>query len=421
MVRVAQDISFLVEQHIGGHGMTGITRAVVETHDHLGRDPRLQMSVSTLCAHDPPGAWVSLHDVRMGNLAQPHERYANRLPVAFHRNVYRRLRSSGVGGGTGRRGLLRLAWGGLKAMDLGSHEVGSLDVFHSTFLPLPQPDVTAGAARVLSIWDVIPLTDPVVRCHDDLRNQMTVIIDSLRPEDHVIVNSHFVANELARLRGVGNDRLTVVPLAADERYADWTAEGVLAARAAVGLGDRRYVLSVASLQNRKNLPLLLRAFARLVETDAGAADTDLVLVGAPWLDADQINAVRNEHTDLGDRIHFVGHVTEPVLVGLYGGAAVFVFPSRAEGFGLPLVEAMKAGLPVIAADASASPEVLGGAGVLVDVDDVDGLASHLAWVLGDPERSRMMRTQSRERAREFSWEGTAARTAEVYLRLASRN
>lgn len=79
---------------------------------------------------------------------------------------------------------------------------------------------------------------------------------------------------------------------------------------------------------------------------------------------------------------------------------------------------MKAGLPVIAANASASPEVLGGAGVLVGVDDIAGLSEHIAWVLADGGRARALRQQSLERARDFSWEATATRTADVYLRLA---
>jgi glycosyltransferase involved in cell wall biosynthesis len=168
---------------------------------------------------------------------------------------------------------------------------------------------------------------------------------------------------------------------------------------------RPYVLSVGTLEPRKNLPRLIEAFAAL---PAAVRDAhDLVLVGATGWDTDHTFAAIARHRDL---VRALGHVPEADLPSLYGGAALFAFPSIYEGFGLPVLEAMAAGAPVLTSNTSSMPEVLGDAGILVDPTSVDAIRDGLLRGLSDHDTAARMVAAGRERAATFSWERHAAET-----------
>jgi len=313
--------------------------------------------------------------------------------------------------------LARAAWKAIKSVDMRRVSLPEWDVFHSTFLPLPSPAVTGRAQRVMSVYDVIPLTDPESAQNLDLRAQSLALLDSIQDGDHVLVNSAFVAREVHRIRSIDTTHIHIVPLAASERYATATPADVRAARRFAGVPDAPYVLTVANAQPRKDLPLLIRAFGHLAATHRNAS-AHLVLVGGDWLDASSTHAALAEHRALGPRIHRLDYVPEHLFPGLYAGASAFVFPSRAEGFGLPLVEAMKAGVPVLATDASTSPEILAGAGIIVGQESSLELANELASLLQDPSHAAEYAARSVQRARDFTWASSAKMIGDLYLQLA---
>lgn len=180
----------------------------------------------------------------------------------------------------------------------------------------------------------------------------------------------------------------------------------------------RYLLFVGTLVPRKNVPLLVHAFARLVPDLE--PDVRLVLAGAD--DGDEAARVRSLVTDLGlaGRVVFTGYLTNAELAGLYGGASVFVLPSRYEGFGMILLEAMAAGVPVVCTAAGSLPEVLGDAGILVPDNDPAVMADAVRRVLTVPALAVDLMARGSARLTAFSWRDTAEQTLALYRQVAAR-
>jgi glycosyltransferase involved in cell wall biosynthesis len=231
-----------------------------------------------------------------------------------------------------------------------------------------------------------------------------------RQADAVIVVSENTRRDVIRLLGVPAGRVLVVLNGVDPTFkpiAD--ADAVARFRRERGLPDR-FILFVGTLEPRKNLVRLVEAFHR---RPIRSNPVRLVLAGGVgWRYAGLLRRV--EELGLRDRVLFPGFVPYDQLPWWYNAAELFVFPSRYEGFGLPPLEAMACGTPVIASTASSLPEVVGDAGLLVEPDDVDGLAEAMARLLGDADLRAELRTRGLARAATYSWRRTAAETARVY-------
>lgn len=224
------------------------------------------------------------------------------------------------------------------------------------------------------------------------------------------VSGHARGDIVTRL-GVDSCKVRVTPEAADPLFhRPLTSGGVEAIGRRHGLG-RPYVFYVGGWERRKNLPTLVRAFA-----EAGLEGVDLALAGD---DGGRLSEFTGLAESLGIGGHFraLGAVADADLPGLYAGALAFVYPSRYEGFGLQLCEAMAVGCPVLAADAASLPEVLGDGGVLFDPDDPGSLAAMLRRVAADPPFRDGLAAKARSRSSAFSWRRTAAATAGFYREL----
>ena len=181
--------------------------------------------------------------------------------------------------------------------------------------------------------------------------------------------------------------------------------------------EGRYVLYVSNHQRKKNTERLVEAFARVADD---VPDVTLVLTG--WHTSRfQLVRDRIDHLGVGSRVRVLGHVPDDSLPGLYAGAAVFTLPSLHEGFGLPVLEAMACGAPVLAANVYALPEVCGDAAELVDPMSVDAIAAGLRRLLDDDARAVELRERGFARAAEFTWRRAAERHLEAYERLRSRS
>jgi len=175
--------------------------------------------------------------------------------------------------------------------------------------------------------------------------------------------------------------------------------------------DGPYLLHVGTLEPRKNLSSLLRAYASLRRS--GAIDHKLVLAGDRGWGYEPLLGLAEELGVVGDAL-FLGRVPAAHLPALYNDAELLVYPTLYEGFGLPALEAMACGLPVIASNTSSLPEVLGEAGLFVDATDERTLAEAIVRVLDDADLSARMRSLGLERARLFSWERCGRETLAVY-------
>ena len=228
-----------------------------------------------------------------------------------------------------------------------------------------------------------------------------------RLADSVLAPSHSTAADVARLYPSARGKLAVVAEAADDFSSGPMAPltGALAQ-----LASPPYLLSMGNTKPHKHLPTLLRAFGRLASS---RPDLRLLLVGTEppgYLHA----KLADVQPDVRPRVAFTGHVTDTELRALYAGASVFVFPSQYEGFGLPPLEAMALGAPVVCSDAASLPEVVGEAALLFPAGDPTALAETLVRALDDPALRHTLAEAGRRRAAQFTWARTAAATVAAY-------
>jgi glycosyltransferase involved in cell wall biosynthesis len=270
--------------------------------------------------------------------------------------------------------------------------------YHATSLALPS---RSPVPLVVTLHDLIPWAMPGRQMWGE-RSRWWLGPRLLRRADLVIAVSNHVAGDAQRLVGVAEDRLVVVPEGVGPGFRP--APGA-AARVAQRHGVASpYLLYVGALDARKDPHGLMRAWR--VAREAGA-EVDLVLAGSPGRQAPaELPGARR-----------LGQVTHAELVDLYSAAACFVFPSRSEGFGLPLLEAMACGCPVVAYRNSSIPEVVGEAGPLVEDGDADALGRAAAQLACGAGRAEAARTAGLRRARRFTWARTAAETIAAYRRL----
>ncbi len=286
-----------------------------------------------------------------------------------------------------------------------------LDVLHCPVLirPLGSPVPT-----VITAHDLIFLRYPE-RYPAAKRLYLTLLSTwSLRHTRHIIAVSEATRRDIVARLGVPAGRVRVVPNGVDPaRFAPQPPEAVAAFRAAHDL-PARMILYVGTLEPRKNIPALLRAYA--AARPGLGDDAGLVIAGGKgWFYDEIFQAARALGLDSGPAaVRFPGYVPDADLPLWYNSATVFVYPSLYEGFGLPALEAMACGTPVIASDRSAIPEVVGDAGLLVDPTDAGALSAALQAVLGDPDRAARLAAAGPRRARGYTWAATAAATMAVY-------
>jgi glycosyltransferase involved in cell wall biosynthesis len=240
-----------------------------------------------------------------------------------------------------------------------------------------------------------------------------------RASAHVLVPSNYTRRDIIETYGINPERVSVTPLAAPAHFAPVEDEReVRRVRELYGLaGD--YILAVGSIQPRKNLARLIQAYADLRRARPQANLPQLALVGKrAWLYDETLRAI--EECGVGDLTVMTGYVSESHLPALYTGALCFVYPSYFEGFGLPPLEAMQCGAPVIAGNRTSLPEVVNDAGLLVDPFDKDALASAIARMIDDANLRAHLHVKGLERAKQFSWRETARLTLKAYEQAAGR-
>jgi glycosyltransferase involved in cell wall biosynthesis len=270
--------------------------------------------------------------------------------------------------------------------------------------------VTGRFRRVVTIHDLIYRTVP--EAHPGLRSLgMRVLVPAAaRRSNRIIVDATSTRDDLERFLGLSRAKIDVVPLGVGTPPAtDAMPEAQVRAR--LHAGERPIVLSVSAKLAHKNLPRLIAAVARI------PADTRplLVLPGYPTPHEDELRA-QVARLGVGDDVRLLGWVSESELEGLYGAAAAFVFPSLAEGFGLPVLEAMVRGVPVACSGRGALAEVAGDAALLFDPESETAIAGAVARLLTDRALAARLAQAGRERARQFSWDAAAAGTLAAYGR-----
>ena len=289
-----------------------------------------------------------------------------------------------------------------------------LDVLHSPHYTFP---MLSSARRVVTILDMTFYLYPQVHSFVKRLFFKRMIRLAVRYADRIITISESTASDLFRLVGGEGlpEKTHAVPLAVDSRFRLIQDEAAVAiACRRLGLEPRRFLLYVGVLEPRKNLPVLLRAFRRARDEGNRLA---LAIVGnRGWKFASIFATV--QELGLEKDVIFTGYVSDADLPYVYNGAALFVYPSLYEGFGLPVLEALSCGTPLITSNVSSMPEIVGDAGLLIPPSDETRLADAIREVLSDPALAASLSEKGRERAARFSWSRTARETIAVYARAA---
>ncbi len=300
------------------------------------------------------------------------------------------------------------------------------NIYHSFFyktLPVFLRRI-GGIKHIYTIYDLIPILMPDYFCEENGRHPLKVMLDTYITEtDYFMCISECTKRDLLTYsKKILSDHCFVIPLAAGSNFKPCKSIDQI-----TGIKEKysiprgcQYILSVCTLEPRKNLRHLVRSFLILIQSEH-IDDLVLVLTGAKgWLIDDLFEEVRNNDL-LNKKIILTGYVDDEELSPLYSGALVFVYPSLYEGFGLPPLEAMQCGTPVICSNTSSLPEVVGDAGILVDPHDQDILVKSLRMLYNDKEKREHYSKLAIERAKCFSWEKTGAMVYDMYRKVLGRS
>jgi glycosyltransferase involved in cell wall biosynthesis len=303
--------------------------------------------------------------------------------------------------------LALLAWGRFDRPNA-RHALRGVDVVHGTNYVVPP----TGWPTVVTVHDCSPVTRPDL-VHPVVRAFVPVLRRAIARGAWVHTPSQFVADQVVDLLGAPAGRVRAIPHGAPPPLP--TREVLDATAWPAGLevlAGRRYVVALGTREPRKNLATLVNAFAHV-----GAAHPDvlLALVGPPGADDDAIaTAVRTLPPAVRDRVIVHGYVDDDGRARLLADATALVYPSLDEGFGLPLLEAMAAGVPAVVGRVGAVPEVAGDAALLVDPVDVDALAAAIVRLLVDEPLRNDLVARGHTRAARYTWAGTAAAMVDLY-------
>jgi glycosyltransferase involved in cell wall biosynthesis len=288
---------------------------------------------------------------------------------------------------------------------------GPVNLYHATDFVLPptRPKTrTLLTVHDLSFVRVPEAASPNLKAYLDV-----VVPRSVNRADCVLADSQATKNDLIELYNVSPEKIIVLLSGVDARFKPVSGVALGKVREKYGLGDAPYVLSVGTVQPRKNYVRLIQAVSQL---RGQGHDLHLVIAGGRgWLEDPIYAAVASEK--MQPYVHLIGFADESDLPALYSAAACFAFPSLYEGFGLPILEAMGCGTPVVTSDKSSLPEVAGDAALIVDPYKVDDLAHAIRDMINNDTLRQMLIDKGYQRAEAFTWEKSARHLQQIYTDL----
>ena len=300
------------------------------------------------------------------------------------------------------------------------HELSlqNADIFHSPFYAIPQRiRKHKNVNPFLTVYDLIPVLHPEFfeAAKVGSAHPVKTIIDGIRREDRVLCISQSTMDDLCNYRkDLDPLQVFVTPLGASKWFYPCKVDAAIeAVRLKYRIPPGRYVLSLCTFEPRKNLAQLISCFVQLIQQEK-LTDLRLVLVGNLGWKYEAIFAELASAKALQDRIVITGFVADEDLAALYSGSLFFAYPSFYEGFGLPPLEAMQCGVPVITSNTSSLPEVVGDAGLMVAPRDTDGWCQAMLRLGSESGMRETMAQKSLEQAKRFSWDECASQTLNAY-------
>ena len=338
----------------------------------------------------------------------PKDTGVNLVPFAFGCTIPPEL--AGVPGVSLGRYSVNAAWSvatGANCMGIRSL-AQQVDLIHATDHYVPK---CSTVPVVATLMDAIPLSHPHWLRSEFRSLKNALWIRAAQWADAVITISEYSKSELTRWAGIPSDRITVIPLGVSNRWYQQVPAAELArVKSAYALPERFFV-SLGTLQPRKNVGGTILAHRSL--DAATRAKAPLVIIGrAGWKCEDVVALIDSEPTT--GAVRWLQHVPDADLLPILKSATGLVFPSLAEGFGLPVLEAFAAGVPVITSNTTSLPEVAGDAAISIDPNDTVAMRDAMRELLENPGRANQLRARGLDRARQFTWDDCVARTVDVY-------
>jgi glycosyltransferase involved in cell wall biosynthesis len=265
--------------------------------------------------------------------------------------------------------------------------------------------------KVLTVHDLTPILFPEMHTRETNLTWRSSFKFIKNKTNIMICVSESTKTDCVKLLNIPEKRLRVIPLSADEQYKPLKNKKQIHDELKQEYNiDFPFILFVGTLEKRKNVPTLIKSFYKLKKSKV---DHKLVVVGGKgWKYTKIFDLI--EELNLKNEVIFTDYVSDEYLVKLYNAADLFVYPSLYEGFGLPPLEAMACGCPVITSNTSSLPEVVGDAGIMIDPNDINSLTESMLKILTNNQLREEMSKKSLERAKMFSWKKTAKETWNVY-------
>lgn len=309
--------------------------------------------------------------------------------------------------------LVKPLWAPVVPAALKELMLGDVDVVHSTTYSAPRLR-DRKKRLVATIYDLTVITHPECHRRQNVRICVKGIRDALRYADAIIAISEHTKRDMIEHLKCPAELISVTHLAADPMYHPVDDPAVRKrVRDKYGLPER-YILFIGSLEPRKNVSTLIHSYSRLPERLK--REFSLVVAGAKgWKNSDIYSTVKKIGVE--DKVRFAGYIDKDDISAVYSMATVFVYPSLYEGFGLPILEAMACGTPVITSNTSSMPEVAGTAAEFITPTDTEEITEALRRVLEDETLMLDMRRRGLERSSKFTWERCARETLEVYKKV----
>jgi glycosyltransferase involved in cell wall biosynthesis len=290
----------------------------------------------------------------------------------------------------------------------------SLDLFHGTNFDIP---LWKRCPTVLTVHDLSDFLYPETHEARSARRARRRLPLMARTATQIVTHSESVRDEVVEHLHVPPEKVTAIPVAARSIFGPLPSERTVEARKRLGVEDE-FLLFVGTIEPRKNLSVLLSAYQELLR--ATELRPQLVIAGKKgWLTDEFF--VRVRESGLAERVRFTGYLSDSDLCALYSSCRIFIYPSIYEGFGLPPLEAMACGAPVIASRIPSMVEVVGTAGMLVPPDSADALAQSIATLLRDRNQRQHLASAGIRRAGAFSWNNTAGLMLKVYREACERH
>lgn len=425
-IRVAYDTSLFGACYINYQSRTGIFRVVEEVLLELDR--RDDISVHSIALNQESTIWDEVSSQLYFEKERPE------LLASFCNAHYSRLRLNAmyVGLINLQRKLVRstnskkdLRYKAGRALEiLGSRlakketliscDSSKYDIYHVSYFPFPDASVLPNVPRILTVYDLIPLLFPEFFVPRVNQRAIDIIKSIDIHRDWVICISEHTKQDFCKYSGMDSARVFVTPLAAANYfYPVENSQHIENILVKYNIPTSPYLLSLCTLEPRKNLDLLIRAFSDFIQAHP-SVDLNLVLVGTNGWKNDKIFQAIQNNSQIKNRIFFAGYVSDEDLAPIYSGALAFAYPSLYEGFGLPPLEAMQCGTPVITSNSSSLPEVVGNAGLLISPTRQDELSDAIWRLVSDQQLQTELSQKSIARASQFSWEKSVNQTIEVY-------